>query len=587
MQTSKAFRLNRSMEQFYCQLLNELPPNSTSMLNRTMKLFQTTILNLVYRIFERQRNEHDPSMVQSDFSHLPGSFYDLVIVIDMLRAFHDRNKKTSFPETFPLRSLTREQIDQSHRYFDTIADLQLMDFLNNHPLMKESSVALIESLPADVEPKPDYYRSYPSLGHIPASCIHTRIKLLLEFNLFFEQLVSMIDFSVNPSESIITDHVRSGRTYVLHKTKDQLFSTTLAMTENPTSEMPTINFDIVRASIRDDQDQNTMFNQAFEQLHDRAHLIFRQHNDHLWRAQYLGMHSTDQGGPYRDSITSLTLDICSTRLSLFILCPNGRTDSGSNRDRWIPNVFPPNKSIPNRIKKQYRFVGQLLGMAIRQKSYIDFKFPLLLWKQLVRDRLTYDDIEAVDMQSFTMINEVERMMEQPDDDVLSSIFDELRFEVVSSNGEVFDMIPDGHSIPVTMMNFSAYSQHYRHYRLHEFDRQIECIRQGLYSVVPGFFLSLFTAHQLEEAVCGKGEIDVALLKRHTTYGGEYSVNSPYIQRFWTVLGQMFSEEQKKLYLRFVWGRSTLPRQDEDFTSSMTINPFDTSHSSADKALPSR
>ena len=587
MQTSKAFRLDRSMQQFFCQLLNELPPNSTSMLSRTTKLFQTTILDLVYLLFERQRNEHDSSTIQLHFSHLPASFYDLVTIIDMLRAFHDRNKKISFPETFLLRSLTREEIEHSHRYFDTTADLQLMDFLNNHPLMTESPAALIESLPIDAQSNSDYYRAYPSLGHIPSHCIHTQFKLLLEFSLFLEQLVSVIDFSLNPGESIITDHVRSGRTYVLHKTKYQLFSTTLAMTENPASEMPTVSFDIVRASIRDDQGLNTMFNQAFEQLYDRAHLIFRQHNDHLWRAQYLGMHSTDQGGPYRDSITCLSSDICSTRLPLFILCPNGRTDSGSNRDRWIPNVFPPNKSILNRTKKQYRFVGQLLGMAIRQKSYLDLKFPLLLWKQLVRDRLTYDDIEAIDTQSFTMINEVERMMEQPDEDLLSSIFDELRFEVVSSSGEIFEMIPGGHSIPVTMMNFSEYSEHYRQYRLHEFVRQIECIRQGLYSVVPGFFLSLFTAHQLEEAVCGKGEIDVPLLKRHTIYGDGYSANSPYIQRFWTVLGQIFSEEQKKLFLKFVWGRSTLPRQDEDFTSSMTINTFDTSDRSVDKVLPSR
>ncbi|CAF3798077.1 unnamed protein product [Rotaria sordida] len=37
------------------------------------------------------------------------------------------------------------------------------------------------------------------------------------------------------------------------------------------------------------------------------------------------MHSTDYGGAYRDSITCICFDICSSRLSLFILCPNGRT----------------------------------------------------------------------------------------------------------------------------------------------------------------------------------------------------------------------------------------------------------------------
>ena len=44
------------------------------------------------------------------------------------------------------------------------------------------------------------------------------------------------------------------------------------------------------------------------------------------------------------------------------------------------------------------------------------------------------------------------------------------------------------------------------------------VRQGLYSVIPCYYLSLFTANELEEAVCGNGQIDVELLKRNTAYG---------------------------------------------------------------------
>jgi hypothetical protein len=213
------------IQQFFCQLLIELPPNSTSMVDSTMKLFQTTLLDLVYLLFERQRNAQDSPIMQSLLSHLPSSFHDLVTLIDVLRAFHDRSKKTSFPETFLLRStslcpgylpLTPEEIEHSHRYFDTMADLQLMDFLNNHPLMNESSTVLIESLPNTTEPDPNYYKAYPSLEHISTRCIQTRVKLLLQFSLFVEQLISMIDLSLNPGQSIINDHVRTCRAYVLY-----------------------------------------------------------------------------------------------------------------------------------------------------------------------------------------------------------------------------------------------------------------------------------------------------------------------------------------------------------------------------------
>ncbi|CAF4777825.1 unnamed protein product, partial [Rotaria magnacalcarata] len=81
------------------------------------------------------------------------------------------------------------------------------------------------------------------------------------------------------------------------------------------------------------------------------------------------------------------------------------------------------------------------------------------------------------------------------------------------------------------------------------------IRQGLYSVVPWAYMTLFTAHELEEAVCGKGYIDIEMLKRHTRYKND-NVSSPRIQRFWSVFSEMFSEEQRKLFLIFVWGRST-------------------------------
>ena len=56
--------------------------------------------------------------------------------------------------------------------------------------------------------------------------------------------------------------------------------------------------------------ENTMFYQAYQQLHANAHIIFRRSNEQIWHAQYIGMHSTDQGGPYRDSITRICSDIC-------------------------------------------------------------------------------------------------------------------------------------------------------------------------------------------------------------------------------------------------------------------------------------
>ncbi|CAF5058539.1 unnamed protein product, partial [Rotaria socialis] len=76
-------------------------------------------------------------------------------------------------------------------------------------------------------------------------------------------------------------------------------------------------------------------------------------------------------------------------------------------------------------------------------------------------------------------------------------------------------------------------------------------------------MTLLTSSELEEVVCGKGQIDIELLKRNTKCNYSNS-EAQYVQRFWKVLSEMFNEEQKKLFLKFVWGRNTLPSRDEYF-----------------------
>jgi hypothetical protein len=246
--------------------------------------------------------------------------------------------------------------------------------------------------------------------------------------------------------------------------------------------------------------------------------------------------------------------------------------------------------MPVDIKNQYRFVGQLMGMAIRTKQYLDVRFPILLWKQLIHEEVTIEDIEAIDISSFAIINEMEENIRKVKslnecDYLLSSIMAELKFDIVSSTGQTYELIPGGFHIPITAANFEDYCMRYRQYRINEFHRQIEFIRQGLCSVVPWAYLTLFTAHELKVTVCGKGYIDIQMLKRHTDYQRDHE-SSPHIQRFWSVLSDMFSEEQKKLFLIFVWGRSTLPYRDEDFSTKFVITHLETS-GDVDKALPSK
>ena len=82
------------------------------------------------------------------------------------------------------------------------------------------------------------------------------------------------------------------------------------------------------------------------------------------------------------------------------------------------------------------------------------------------------------------------------------------------------------------------------------------IDRGLATQIPRHFLKLFTAAELKIIVTGRSDINVALLKENTKYE-QYKETDPTICYFWNVI-EKFSDEEKELYLKFVWGRSRLP-----------------------------
>ena len=81
--------------------------------------------------------------------------------------------------------------------------------------------------------------------------------------------------------------------------------------------------------------------------------------------------------------------------------------------------------------------------------------------------------------------------------------------------------------------------------------------RGLSTQLPRHFLTLFTPKELKVIVSGRTDINVELLKKNTVYKGGYTGQEPVINYFWRVL-QNFTNEERELYLRFVWGRSRLP-----------------------------
>eukprot|EP01016_Furgasonia_blochmanni_P041212 TRINITY_DN5323_c0_g1_i4.p1 TRINITY_DN5323_c0_g1~~TRINITY_DN5323_c0_g1_i4.p1 ORF type:complete len:177 (-),score=49.66 TRINITY_DN5323_c0_g1_i4:511-1041(-) len=112
-------------------------------------------------------------------------------------------------------------------------------------------------------------------------------------------------------------------------------------------------------------------------------------------------------------------------------------------------------------------------------------------------------------------------------------------------------------------------------RLHESRKQMDAVRRGFFSVVPECVVSLCLVKEIETMVCGSFEIDIKFLKENTnSYDEDDEVN----KWFWEVLEE-FSQEDRRAYLRFTWGRSRLPLTSEDFGDHHSIERIDGGDSS--------
>src|SRR5262249_18236205 len=160
------------------------------------------------------------------------------------------------------------------------------------------------------------------------------------------------------------------------------------------------------------------------------------------------------------------------------------------------------------------------------------------WKQLCGAPIQLQDIKEVDEQLVTALilpllqtqNEQEfQTLFGSDDDGGNIGSFMLTWPILKSDGSSLfcDCCPTATTTPATTttstssggvpVRFSeceAYVRALVNVRVGEYREQIEAIRRGIGEIVPLAPLSLLSAAQLEQLVCGVSDIDIPLLRRH-------------------------------------------------------------------------
>eukprot|EP00762_Andalucia_godoyi_P002409 ANDGO_02828.mRNA.1 putative E3 ubiquitin-protein ligase HERC2 len=314
----------------------------------------------------------------------------------------------------------------------------------------------------------------------------------------------------------------------------------------------------------------SIFGQAFAQLHGAAGELMRR-KDRAFKVTFVGEGSDDYGGPYRDALTQMVAELQDgTSSGLLMRTPNGISDAGDSREKFMPS---PNACTPYDLE-QYKFLGRLIGVALRSKNHLALDLSNHLWKSMVGLSLDRADLRSVDEFAVHFTDSLRELSGPDAEETFHSLIESSCTWVVKlADGSETALIGNGKQNVVSFQDRLMYADLYEQARIHEVDRQVEKIVEGVNDVVPGNrWLTLFGNREVEMLACGSPSVDLDMLKRHTVYEG-FNAKSKVIVDFWSVLEEASSED-RSMFLRFVSGRARLPLTDSAFDRPMKIQVLD-------------
>lgn len=177
----------------------------------------------------------------------------------------------------------------------------------------------------------------------------------------------------------------------------------------------------------------------------------------LWKVKYAQGDGIDYGGLYRDSMSKCFSCMWHDSFSLFKRIPNAHDKNGLNQDSFLPNSTYGTSS-----KDLFIFVGQLLGINIRTKSYYEVRFPPCFYKLLSGAPLDLKDLADIDQAEYKddLINNLKAMTTTRRN--LSKETFEANdgvgyFEATNIAGKKVELIPGGKTIKVDYENLTEVS----------------------------------------------------------------------------------------------------------------------------------
>jgi hypothetical protein len=428
------------------------------------------------------------------------------------------------------------------------------------------------------------------------------------------------------SPPCIGRRLRSLRRLLFTTTKQLFWESVLEATTTPTAlpedeyedpkEIKTITINRVKATKEHleaipnvtQRLRQSVFGQLHREVRNWSHSSFRRAylmrghggQKRAFKVAFQGEGVNDYGGPYREVIEEIVSELQSHNLigtkpsetcllPLLVPCSNRYNKVGLNQDKF---VLSPASSLPFT-QEMIHFFGKLIGMAIRQNLNLGLDLSATFWRPLVGLPITRAHLETIDCLQVSQMKKIEEQAllyeamsgtEAKPTDFQPPEWKEYNFSTFLSDGTKCILSPNGEETPVTMKNWRKYIYALERLRLKESSLMHRVLRDGLGTVVPVELFPLFTRHEMEVLITGNTHVDINILRKCAEYEG-FDANSDTISYFWEVLLEM-SEEERTLFLRFVWARSRMPSSVQDLQMNFKIQEKKTDHGdNPDRYLP--
>ncbi|MGH0128477.1 UNVERIFIED_CONTAM: hypothetical protein FKN15_034935 [Acipenser sinensis] len=194
------------------------------------------------------------------------------------------------------------------------------------------------------------------------------------------------------------------------------------------------------------------------------------------------------------------------------------------------------------IQKEHRnsdmffLIGVLCGMALYNHCVADFHFPLALFKKLLKEKPTLEDLKEL---SPIEARSLQAVLDEDEDSVESLYLD---FTV-----QGHELVPNGKDILVTKYNRTQYVEEYVDFVFNKsVKKQFGDFMKGFRKGCPSMMWNTFLPVELMAILNGNTKYEWEELEKNANYKG-YEPTDENIRNFWMVFHEL-DEERKKHFL---------------------------------------